>query len=121
MQSMTYISEGWALKNKKEIKIQVAVMRTLKWMCGLTKSNRIRSKYIRRNLEALDIDGKMKENKLRLFGKKRHNDKVIRKINDTIIKRNQGSSSQNEKQMEIIMRVGGVKRTDTGASPSCMT
>lgn len=59
---MIYGSERWANNKKEELKLKVAEIRMLKWMCGVIKLDRIRNKYIRGNLCVANIAGKMREN-----------------------------------------------------------
>lgn len=54
--------------NKKEKKMKIAEMVILRKMYGMIRLDRIRKKYIiKGNLGALDISGKIRENRLRLF------------------------------------------------------
>ena len=43
-----YGAEIWALTKAQEKKFEVAEMRMLRWMCGVTKLDKIRNERIRR-------------------------------------------------------------------------
>ena len=45
--ALIYGADTWALKNAQENKLQVAEMRMLRWMCGVTKLDKIRNERIR--------------------------------------------------------------------------
>lgn len=64
--------------------MKVAVMGMLRWMCGVTRSGRIKNESIRHSLGVKDIGGKIKENGLRWFRRvgRRNNDEIARKINE---------------------------------------
>ena len=42
-----YGADAWALKKAQENKLEVAEMRMLRWMCGVTKLDKIRNERIR--------------------------------------------------------------------------
>ena len=45
--ALMYGAETWALKKAQENKLEVAEMRMLRWMCGVTKLDKIRNERIR--------------------------------------------------------------------------
>ena len=45
--ALMYGAETWALKKAQEKKLGVAEMRMLRWMCGVTKLDKIRNERIR--------------------------------------------------------------------------
>ena len=45
--AMVYGAETWAMKKAQEKKLDVAEMRMLRWMSGVTKLDRIRNERIR--------------------------------------------------------------------------
>ena len=51
--ALMYGAETWALKKAQEKKLEVAEMRMLRWMCGVTKLDKIINERIR--LDLLDL------------------------------------------------------------------
>ena len=49
--AMMYRAETWAVKKAQEKKLDVAEMRMLRWMSGVTKLDRIRNERIKRDNE----------------------------------------------------------------------
>ena len=45
--ALMYGAETWALKKAQETKLEVEEMRMLRWMCGVTKLDKIRNERIR--------------------------------------------------------------------------
>ena len=45
----------WALKRAQENKLEVANMRMLRWMCGVTKLDKIRNEIIREETKVGEI------------------------------------------------------------------
>ena len=44
---LVYGAETWALKKAQEMKLEVAEMQMLRWMCGVTKLDKVRNERIR--------------------------------------------------------------------------
>ncbi|KAM1280162.1 hypothetical protein ACFX15_020552 [Malus domestica] len=65
---MLYGTECWAVKHQHVHKMGVAEMRMLRWMCGHTRKDKIRNEDIRGKVGVAEIEGKMRENRLRWFG-----------------------------------------------------
>ncbi|KAM2590328.1 hypothetical protein TB2_042878 [Malus domestica] len=66
--AMLYGTECWAVKHQHVHKMGVAEMRMLRWMCGHTRKDKIRNEDIRGKVGVAEIEGKMRENRLRWFG-----------------------------------------------------
>ena len=65
---MIYGAETWAVKKAQEKKLDVAVMRMLRWMSGVTKLDRIRNERIRRTTKVGEISKKVQESRLKWHG-----------------------------------------------------
>ncbi|XP_060191726.1 uncharacterized protein LOC132621465 [Lycium barbarum] len=64
--TMLYGAECWPVK-KSHIQKKVAEMRMLRWMCGNTRSDRIRNEVIRDKVGVASVEDKMREARLRWF------------------------------------------------------
>ncbi|XP_060169387.1 agamous-like MADS-box protein AGL8 homolog isoform X2 [Lycium barbarum] len=58
---------GWSVGSHVQ-KMKVAEMRMLRWMCGNTRSDRIRNEVIRNKVGVASVEDKMREARLRWFG-----------------------------------------------------
>ena len=65
---MMYGSETWAMKKIQEKKVDVAEMRMLRWMCGVTRKDKIRNELIRGTVKVAEISSKMQERRLNWYG-----------------------------------------------------
>jgi hypothetical protein len=59
-----YGSEYWATKMRDKRRLHVVVMRMLRWMCGVTRIDRIRNEYIKGSLKLAPVTKKMRSNSL---------------------------------------------------------
>ena len=69
--AMMYGAETWAIKKTQEKKLDVAEMRMLRWMCGVTRRDKIRNEVIRgtsKVREISEISDKIQESRLRWYG-----------------------------------------------------
>ena len=64
--AMMYGAETWAVK--KEKKLDVAEMRMLRWMSGVTKLDRIRNEIIRGTTKVGEISKKVQESRWKWYG-----------------------------------------------------
>ena len=60
-----YGAGTWALKKAQENKLEVAEMRMLRWMCGVTKLDKIRNERIRGTTKVGEITKKVQERRLK--------------------------------------------------------
>ncbi|XP_060182503.1 uncharacterized protein LOC132612201, partial [Lycium barbarum] len=65
--TMLYGAECWPVKKSHVQKMKVAEMRMLRWMCGHTRSDRIRNEVIRDKVGIASVEDKMREARLRWF------------------------------------------------------
>ena len=66
--AMIYGAETWAVKKAQEKKLDVAEMRMLIWMSGVTKLDRIRNERIRGTTKVGEISKKVQESRLKWYG-----------------------------------------------------
>ncbi|KAF3628949.1 putative prolyl 4-hydroxylase 3 [Capsicum annuum] len=66
--AMLYGVECWSVKTSHIQKLKVAEMRMLRWMCGLTRADRVRNEIIRKKVGVVSVEEKMREVRFRWFG-----------------------------------------------------
>ena len=66
--AMMYGAETWAVKKAKEKKSDMAEIRMLRWMRGVTKLDRIRNERIRGATKVSKISKKVQESRLKWYG-----------------------------------------------------
>ena len=68
------------MKKAQVQKLRVAEIRMIRWMCGYTRTDRIRNEVIRDLVKVAPIEDKMREIKFRWFGhvKRRSMDAPVR-------------------------------------------
>ncbi|KAF3615267.1 hypothetical protein FXO38_35214 [Capsicum annuum] len=66
--AMQYSTECWPVKNSHIQKVKMEEMRMLRWMCGLTRGDRVRNEIIREKVGVASVEDKMREGRLRWFG-----------------------------------------------------
>ncbi|KAF3647161.1 putative peptide/nitrate transporter-like [Capsicum annuum] len=80
--ALLYRAECWPVKNSHIQKMKVAEMRMLRWICGLTRGDRVRNETIREKVGVTSVECKMREARLRWFGhvKRRDMDALVRRF-----------------------------------------
>ncbi len=66
--ALMYGAETWSLKKAQDNKLEVAEMRMLQWMCGVTKLDKIRNEIIRGTPKVGEITKKVQERRLKWYG-----------------------------------------------------
>ncbi|KAF3624894.1 putative TIP41-like protein-like isoform X2 [Capsicum annuum] len=66
--AMLYGAECWPVKNSHIQKLKMAEMRMLRWMCGLTRLDKVRNEIIWEKVGVVSVEEKMREVRLRWFG-----------------------------------------------------
>ncbi|XP_055821948.1 uncharacterized protein LOC129890416 [Solanum dulcamara] len=79
--AMLYGAECWPVKVSHVQRMKVAEMRMLRWMCGHTRSDKIRNEAIREKVGVASVEDKMWETRLRWFGH------VKRRVPDAPVRR----------------------------------
>ena len=62
--AMVYVAETWAVKKAHEKKTEVAEMKMLRWMCGVTRLDKIRNAKIRGSTKVGYISKKVHERRI---------------------------------------------------------
>ena len=66
--AMLYGAETWAVRKTQEMKLDVVEMRMLRWMCGVTKMDKISNDRIRGITKVGVLSKKVQERRLKWFG-----------------------------------------------------
>ena len=78
---MLYGAETWATTKRQESRIEVNEMRMLRWMCGVTRKDKIRNEHIRGTTKVAQASRKITERRLKWYGH------VMRMEEDHVVKR----------------------------------
>ncbi|XP_063610714.1 uncharacterized protein LOC134784544 [Penaeus indicus] len=62
--AMIYGAEAWLIKESQKKKLDVAEMKMLRWMCGVTKLDKIRNERIRGTTKVVETSKKVQERRL---------------------------------------------------------
>ena len=65
--ALMYGLETAPIKKTEERKLDVAEMKMLRWMSGVTKMDRVRNEYIRGSLKVAEVSKKIQEARLRWY------------------------------------------------------
>ena len=66
--AMLYGTETASMKKTDEKRMDVAEMRMLRWMCGVTREDRIKNDYVRGTTKVVEVSKKAQEGRLRWYG-----------------------------------------------------
>ncbi|PZC79938.1 hypothetical protein B5X24_HaOG215620 [Helicoverpa armigera] len=69
---LLYGSEAWPVLERHKQELRVTEMKMLRWMCGVTRKDRVRNSRIRGSLHVRDIADKLQECRLRWMEKVGH-------------------------------------------------
>ena len=80
--ALLYSSETWPMKRAQEKRMEVAEMRMLRWMCGVTRLDRIKNYYIRGTVKVAEVTKKMHERRLQWYWHvmRREEESVCRRV-----------------------------------------
>ena len=62
-----YSAETWSTTKSREQRLEVNEMRMLRWMCGVTKKDKIRNEHVRGSVKVAPVTKKIRENGLKLY------------------------------------------------------
>ena len=66
--ALSYGAETWATKRGKEARLEVNEMRMLRWMCGVTRRDKIRNEHIKGTTRVVQASKKITEKRLKWYG-----------------------------------------------------
>ena len=80
--AMIYGAETWATTKRQEKRIEVTEMRMLRWMCGVTRKDKIRNEHIRGTTRVAQASKKITERRLIWYGHvmRRDGEHILRKV-----------------------------------------
>ncbi|KAL3343306.1 hypothetical protein AABB24_027051 [Solanum stoloniferum] len=104
--AMLYGAECWPVKNTHVHKMHVAEMRMLRWMCGHTRSDKIRNEVIREKVGVASVVDKLREARLRWFGhvKRRSADAPVRRCEVMVVEGTRRGRGRPKKYWEEVIR-----------------
>ena len=75
-------AETWATTKRQEKRIEVTEMRMLRWMCGVTRKDKIRNEHIRGTTRVAQASKKITKRRLIWYGHvlKRDGEHILRKV-----------------------------------------
>ena len=80
--AMLYGAETWATTKRQEKQLEVNKMRMLRWMCGVTRKDKIRNEHIRGTTRVAQASKKITERRLIWYGHvmRRDGEHILRKV-----------------------------------------
>lgn len=102
--AMMYGAETWTIKKIQEKRLNVTEMRMLRWMCGVTRRDRVRNERVRGTTKVTEISKKIQERRLQWYGHllRRPNDYVVRRVMAMEVDGKRGRGRPRRKWMEGI-------------------
>ncbi|KAG5582110.1 hypothetical protein H5410_052737 [Solanum commersonii] len=104
--ALLYEAEYWPVKNAHVQKIHVAEMRMLRWMCGHTRSDKIRNEVIREKVGVASVVDKLREARLRWFGhvKRRGANAPVKRCEGLVVEGTQRGRGRPKKYWRKVIR-----------------
>ena len=99
-----YGAETWAIKKTQEKKLDVAEMRMLRWMCGVTRRDKIGNEVIRGTSKIREISDTIQESRLRWYGHVMRKDEqyIGRRVMEMDIQGRRGRGRPKRRWMDCI-------------------
>ena len=66
--ALVYGAEAWSTTKSQEKRLKVYEMRMLRWMCGVTKKDKIRNDHVRESVKVAPVTKKITEKRLKWYG-----------------------------------------------------
>ena len=82
--ALLYGAETWATTRGQEARLEVNEMRMLRWMCGVTRRDKIRNEHIRGTTRVVQASKKITEKRLKWYGHVRRmkEEHIVRRMLD---------------------------------------
>ena len=91
--ALLYGAETWATKIGQEARLEVNEMRMLRWVCGVTRRDKIRNEYIRGTIIVAQVSKKITEKRPKWYGQwhvmRMKEGHIVRRMLDVDIPREQ--------------------------------
>ena len=102
--AMMYGAETWPLKKTQERKLEVEEMKMLRWMCGVTKMDKIRNERIRGTAKVEKISKKNQGRRLQWYGhvKRREEEYVVRRVMEMEVLGGRGRGRPKQRWMDNV-------------------
>ncbi|KAI5726127.1 hypothetical protein M8J77_024147 [Diaphorina citri] len=102
--ALTYGAETWALKKTEEKRLETTEMKMLRWMCGVTRLDKIRNEIIRGKVKVLEISKKIQEKRLQWYGhiERRDEEYVGNKVREMEVEGQRGRGRPKKKWINNI-------------------
>ena len=79
--SLLFGAETWATMKRQEKRMEVNEMRMLRWMCGVTKKDKIRNEHVTGSVKVAPVTKPNTVKRLKWHGRvKRRNERYVQKI-----------------------------------------
>ena len=116
---MLYGAETWPIKRAQESKLEVAEMRMLRWMLGVTRRDKVRNSLIRGTAKVTEVTKKVQERRMQWFGhiKRREEEYVGRRILDMEVEGRRQRGRPKKRWKDCIgedLRERGLREEDVG-------
>ena len=115
--ALFYDAETWSTTRGQEARLEVSEMRMLRWMCGVTRRDKIRNEHIRGTTRVVQHSKKITEKRLKWYGHVRRmkEEHTVRRMLDVDIgptreKKKRGAKPKMERRMQERHDRGGVER-----------
>ena len=102
--AMLHGAETWPMKKIQEKKLDVAEMKMLRWMCGVTKMDRITNERIRGTTKVVEMSKKAQERRLQWYGHvlRREETHVARRVLEMEIPGRRGRGRPKRRWMDVV-------------------
>ena len=102
--AMLHGAETWPVKKVQEKRLDVAEMKMLRWMCGVTKRDRIRNERIRGTTKVIEVSKKAQERRMKWYGhvRRREENHVLRRVSEMEVPGRRGRGRPKRRWMDVL-------------------